>query len=591
MVRARERRPRTIPGGRASPPRCTLQRVARAQRRDGADFLLVAANRFERDGAIVEEPGTPRDRVDIEGNRREIRDSIVQDGDIRRPAGGAPRVRSLGNVIREASAESGGAGPSPPWTACRAGTGQPGHNVTIVHNALRRPMAHDGAAPHARSDPRTLNADDAGPLVDTARACLAARRGIFARVSRASSMAPSGTDVRLSNPTTGAIEAYDFKGNVLRTSRQFVRTPAALAGLVGTAAARARNRPDVDALRRAQSARSSHCPLTAIARRHGGVVQPVFNEGNLLERVDVWLARASEPAGLLAGAPSPVGVQNIDYDAKGQRLRIDYRDATSTFYGYDTSTFRLVSLYTRRDPSFTDDCENSNPPPPFIAAPDVPPANRPCGIQNLVYTYDAVGNITRVTDWSQQTLFFRNRRVEPSTTYRYDATYRLIEAAGREHLGQIAGPPIPHSHDDAPRARIPWSAADGLAMGTYIERYVYDAVGNMLEMEHRGQDPAHPGWTRRFEYLEPSLVEAGEVRRSPHPDAHGHRRRGVSSRRPRQHGSRPAPRRGPARSEPGVGLPRSLDWRRSWRRRTCATTSTTGTANGSARSGEVGRMP
>ena len=33
-------------------------------------------------------------------------------------------------------------------------------------------------------------------------------------------------------------------------------------------------------------------------------------------------------------------------------------------------------------------------------------------------------------------------------------------------------------------------------MGTYIERYVYDAVGNFLQMQHRGSDPAHPGWTR-----------------------------------------------------------------------------------------------
>ena len=41
----------------------------------------------------------------------------------------------------------------------------------------------------------------------------------------------------------------------------------------------------------------------------------------------MWLERAAEPAALLdpaTEAPSPVGVANIDYDAKGQRLRIDY---------------------------------------------------------------------------------------------------------------------------------------------------------------------------------------------------------------------------------------------------------------------------
>lgn len=46
-------------------------------------------------------------------------------------------------------------------------------------------------------------------------------------------------------------------------------------------------------------------------------------------------------------------------------------------------------------------------------------------------------------------------------------------------------------------------------MGTYIERYVYDAVGNFLQMQHRGTDPAHQGWTRAYDYLAPSLIEAG----------------------------------------------------------------------------------
>ena len=66
----------------------------------------------------------------------------------------------------------------------------------------------------------------------------------------------------------------------------------------------------------------------------------------------MWLERAAEPAALLdptTEAPSPVGVANIDYDAKGQRLRIDYKNGASTFYGYDPLTFRLTHLLTRRD--------------------------------------------------------------------------------------------------------------------------------------------------------------------------------------------------------------------------------------------------
>ena len=87
----------------------------------------------------------------------------------------------------------------------------------------------------------------------------------------------------------------------------------------------------------------------------------MFNEANLLERVDVWLERAAEPAALLdpnTEAPSPVGVANIDYDAKGQRLRIDYKNGASTFYDYDPLTFRLTHLYTRRGAAFP---ESDNP--------------------------------------------------------------------------------------------------------------------------------------------------------------------------------------------------------------------------------------
>ena len=45
--------------------------------------------------------------------------------------------------------------------------------------------------------------------------------------------------------------------------------------------------------------------------------------------------------------------------------------------------------------------------------------------------------------------------------------------------------------------------------GSYIEEYVYDAVGNILEMQHLGSDLAQPGWTRHYSYRETSLIEDG----------------------------------------------------------------------------------
>src|SRR5439155_5512490 len=103
-------------------------------------------------------------------------------------------------------------------------------------------------------------------------------------------------------------------------------------------------------------------------------------------------------------------------------------------------------------------------------------------------------------------------RVEPSADYTYDAIYRLIEATGREHLGQngsVPNAPTPHSYNDAPRVGL-LHPGDGNAMGRYLERYVYDAVGNFLSMQHRGTDPAHPGWTRVYAYDEASPIESGK---------------------------------------------------------------------------------
>jgi len=45
-------------------------------------------------------------------------------------------------------------------------------------------------------------------------------------------------------------------------------------------------------------------------------------------------------------------------------------------------------------------------------------------------------------------------------------------------------------------------------MGNYTERYEYDQVGNIFRMIHQA---ASGGWTRRYAYNEPSLIESGTV--------------------------------------------------------------------------------
>jgi len=222
------------------------------------------------------------------------------------------------------------------------------------------------------------------------------------------------------------------------------------------------------------------------------VIQPGYDEGGLLKIVDVWLQRAAAPAALLD--PSTADrhtVTGIQYNARGQRLTISHGNGTSCAYAYDQQTFRLAQLTTTRPSSF--------------------PAGQRV-VQALSFFYDPVGNITRIRDDAdtQDVIFFRNQRVEPSADYTYDPLYRLTAATGREHLGQTGGvlwPPKQVTNDDSFRTGLP-QPGDGTAMGVYTETYSYDPVGNLLQMGHQ---VSSGNWTRRYSYTDPSQIVATET--------------------------------------------------------------------------------
>ena len=48
-------------------------------------------------------------------------------------------------------------------------------------------------------------------------------------------------------------------------------------------------------------------------------------------------------------------------------------------------------------------------------------------------------------------------------------------------------------------------------MGTYTEQYEYDQVGNLIDADPPGSDPANPGWSRSYTYAEPSLLNPAQV--------------------------------------------------------------------------------
>ena len=113
-------------------------------------------------------------------------------------------------------------------------------------------------------------------------------------------------------------------------------------------------------------------------------------------------------------------------------------------------------------------------------------------LQNLSYTFDPAGNITYIKDAAQQTIFFANTQITPDADYTYDAIYQLIQATGREHIGQMGQ--VDHNDPDIHPLPHPNNVE---AMRPYTESYEYDGVGNILSMIHQANGGS---WTRYYQY-------------------------------------------------------------------------------------------
>ena len=417
-----------------------------------------------------------RVELDIEGNQRTVRDAIVQAGDQLGRVVMRYEYDLLKNQIHQASMEAGERWMLSDCTgkSIRAWDGR-GHNFRTEYDPLRRPTGAFVLGTHSsNSDPRTTAAEvlfEKTTYGEGQPAALNLCTRIFQHADSAGIVTNVGR-----NPATNQDEGFDFKGNLLRSSRGFFAGYRELPKLMAPP-------PTPDAFASSTQYDALNRPIE-LTSPDGSIVRPTYNEANLLETVSINLHGAAAATSF---------VTNIDYNAKGQRLLIEYGNHTATAYTYDPLSFRLSNLVTTRS-GF--------------------PANQRT-LQDLSYTYDPAGNITHIQDNAdvQNVVFFRNRRVEPSCDYTYDAIYRLVLAGGREQLGLAGGgpmPPTPSSYSDVPRVGLP-HPSDGNAMGTYTEAYQYDVVGNFLQFIHKGANPANPGWTRSYTYNETSLLEAGKV--------------------------------------------------------------------------------
>ena len=201
------------------------------------------------------------------------------------------------------------------------------------------------------------------------------------------------------------------------------------------------------------------------------VYSPSYSERGLLSAEAIEIGATKTAASYTPPTTALVNaIGELRYDAKGQREYMKLGNGSLTRHEYDPKTFRLVQLTTTRTTAAT------NPAFPDYHA----RLNDPAVLQQLSYTYDAVGNVTEIYDDAFAPVFFQNRAIDATNQYEYDALYRLASASGREN-GAYAGAPMPS--DSATPVTFPIPNNPN-AQRRYEENFQYDAVGNMRQIQH-----------------------------------------------------------------------------------------------------------
>jgi RHS repeat-associated protein len=249
--------------------------------------------------------------------------------------------------------------------------------------------------------------------------------------------------------------AYDFKGNRLASTRTLLKDYTKLPDWSTNPTLETETFSDeaaYDALNR---------PIQSIAADKS-IFAFGYNEASFLNTLDVQIRGAATTTHFVTG---------IDYNARGQREQVLYANNTITQYTYDPDNYRLTRLLTTGN-------------------------SASLVLQDLNYTYDPVGNITRQFDNAQKTIFYGGQQVEAQSDYIYDALYRLIEASGREHTGQIGVNAQDNWNDSW--CMVSLQPNSPIQLRNYTQKYFYDGVGNIQKLQHITTGTA--SWTRTYQY-------------------------------------------------------------------------------------------
>ncbi len=412
----------------------------------GRTFLTLIHNRYEHEGNIIDDKYPARIEIDIEGNQRRIIDNKTD------PSTNNKVNRfvmyydydMLGNRIHQNSMDAGRRWMLNDVAGKTLRTWDDrNHEFSFKYDAM-----------HRLSEMWVSGGDGEVPLNHLYE------RIIYGEGKTFDDKSDTELNIR-GKPfehydTAGRIrfEQYDFKGNLIRTSRRLVKDyKNTVDWNINDAASLLEDEAftaeiQYDAMNRV---------IKSVAP-DGSVTVPAYNEANLLEKVYI------EQNGI-----NGLYVKDINYNEKGQRTEIIYGNNIKTTYRYDKKTFRLTHLETRKSEGNL--------------------------LQDLLYTYDPVGNITDIEDGARPAVFFGGADIEPVSDYTYDALYRLIQANGREHRGQT-DVRDKDNWDDLPFLKK-YSPNDEMAWRSYTQKYEYDEVGNIRKVKHIANGGS---WTRRYYY-------------------------------------------------------------------------------------------
>jgi RHS repeat-associated protein len=274
--------------------------------------------------------------------------------------------------------------------------------------------------------------------------------------------------------------AYDFKGNVLNKIREVVDdsvlqsalgsysnyvmdwdTPPALSSMLFESSMA------YDALNRI-----TELELPEDLDGERKKIKPTYNTAGALEQVNLISPNGGSPV-------STNYVENIAYNAKGQRLLIAFGNNRMTRYTYDPRTFRLQR---QRTEGYSKSVAGDTITYAYTSG-----TNK----QDDGFNYDLAGNIvnifTRVTDCGIQGSIPGKDAL--NREFGYDALYRLTFADGREADTQSGNS---YLYDDAPAPGTP----NANNVRAYERTYNYDKLGNMLSVVQADVN----GFTREYTY-------------------------------------------------------------------------------------------